>query len=112
MGTNDPLGQLVEYWYKSMWCCIKVIYFFEKLLYKPIRKKNKMGDLRKKFLSFFCKGPPLSKKLTKIFFYPDITIHTPIESPSQVYSKNVVFKNIFIDPDPKKPINSVKIRIF
>jgi hypothetical protein len=42
MGTHDPLGQLVNYWYKSMRCSTKI--FFEELLYWSISKK-KMGDL-------------------------------------------------------------------
>jgi hypothetical protein len=36
------------------------------------------------------------------FFYPDITIHTLIESPCRVYSKYVVFKNFYSDFWPKK----------
>ncbi len=43
-----------------------------------------------------------------VFLY----ILTPIESPSRVYSKNVVLRNIYSDVWSKKPINSVKIRIF
>ena len=29
MGTHDPLGQSVNYWYKSMRCCAKVINFLK-----------------------------------------------------------------------------------
>ena len=35
-------------------------------------------------------------KIDQNFFYPDITIHTPIKSPSRVYSKYIVFRNIYI----------------
>jgi hypothetical protein len=51
-------------------------------------------------------------KIDQNFFYPDIAIHTPIESPFRVYLKYFVFKNIYINFWSKKPINSVKIRIF
>jgi hypothetical protein len=51
-------------------------------------------------------------KIDQNFFYPDISIHTPIESPCHVYSKYVVLRNIYSDVWSKKPINSVKIRIF
>ncbi len=100
-----PVGQLLVQKYVIFY---QSNIFFEKLLYKPIRKKTKWVTFEKKFLSFFCKGPPLSKKLTKIFFYPDITIHTPIESPSRVYSKYVVFKNIYFDFWPKKAYKQCK----
>jgi hypothetical protein len=50
--------------------------------------------------------------LTKIFFYSDFKIHTPIESPSRVYSKYVLLRNIYSDVWSKKLRNSVKIRIF
>ncbi len=52
------------------------------------------------------------EKIDQNFFYPDITIHTPIESPCRVYSKYIVFGNIYSDVWSKKPIKSVKIRIF
>ena len=51
-------------------------------------------------------------KIDRNFFYPDITIHTPIESPSRVYSKYVVLRNIYSDVWFKKPINSIKYVFF
>jgi hypothetical protein len=45
-------------------------------------------------------------KIVQNFFYPDITIHTPIESPSRVYSKYVVLRNIQNDKWSIKPIKS------
>jgi hypothetical protein len=41
-----------------------------------------------------------------------MTFHTPIESPGRVDKKYVVFKNVYCDLWPKKPKNSVKIRMF
>jgi hypothetical protein len=38
----------------------------------------------------------------KIFPHPDITIHTPIESPSRVDKNYAFFKNVFSDFRPKK----------
>jgi hypothetical protein len=43
MDANDPLGQSIEYWYKSMQCGTKVIYFL-KSSYMDLSEK-KMGDL-------------------------------------------------------------------
>jgi len=51
-------------------------------------------------------------KIDRNFFYPDITIHTPIESPSRVYSKYVVLRNIYSDVWFKKPIKSIKYVFF
>jgi hypothetical protein len=45
MGTHDPLGQSGEYWYKSVRCCTKVIYFLKSSYKGYSEKKNKMGDL-------------------------------------------------------------------
>jgi hypothetical protein len=54
----------------------------------------------------------LCSKLAENFPQPDVTIHTPIESPSQVDQKYVVIENIHCVFRPKKPKNSVKIHIF
>ena len=40
--------------------------------------------LRKYFRHFFDKGPPFGENSAKIFSQPNMTIHTPIESPCQV----------------------------
>jgi hypothetical protein len=66
--------------------------FFERLLYMgDSENKIKWVSSENCFLAFFCKGPPLQKKMVKIdqkfFFYQDITIHTPIESPCRVDKK-------------------------
>ena len=45
MGTHDPLGQSVNYWYKSMRCCAKVINFLKSSYMGLSEKKNKMGVL-------------------------------------------------------------------
>ena len=50
--------------------------------------------------------------MTKIFFYPDITIHTPIESPSRGYSKYFVFRNIYINFWSKKAYKQCKNTYF
>ena len=59
MGTHDPLGQSVNYWYKSMRCCAKVIYFLKSSYMGLSEKKIKWVSFEKIFLSFFCKGPLL-----------------------------------------------------
>ncbi len=41
-----------------------------------------------------------------------MTIHTPIESPYRVYSKNSDFRNVRIDIWLKTPKNQVRICIF
>jgi len=46
-----------------------------------------------------------------MFSQPDVTIHTPIESPSQVDQKYVVIENVYCVFWPKKPKNSVKIHL-
>jgi hypothetical protein len=60
-----PVGELLVQKYAMLY---QSYIFFEKLLYGSIRKKNKMGVLRKKIFEFFLLGSPLIKKLTKIFF--------------------------------------------
>ena len=45
MGTHDSLGQSVNYWYKSMRCCAKVIHFLKSSYMGLSEKKNKMGVL-------------------------------------------------------------------
>ena len=41
-----------------------------------------------------------------------MTIHTPIESPYRVFSKNADFRNVWIDYWLKTPKNRVKICVF
>jgi hypothetical protein len=95
----------------------------------PIQGNGKMtqgirfrGQIPKKSLSwssifrlFFHflkqKGGPYQKKLKK-FFLSKMTIDTPTESPSRVYSKYVVTKNIHSGIWPKNPKNFTKIRLF
>ncbi len=108
MGTYDPLVQLVNYWYKSMRCCTIVIYFLKSSYMGLSEKKIKWVSFGKKFLSFFCKGPPLSKKLIKIFFI-QILQFIPQSKALVEFIRNTLFLKIFISiSDPKKPINSVK----
>ena len=38
-----------------------------------------------------------SNKMEESKFYPDMTIHTPIESPYQVYEIHIVLKNVYDD---------------
>ena len=52
--------------------------------------------------NFEHKGGPLPKKNSKIFSRPDVTIHTPIESPSRADKKHAVFTDGKIDFCPKK----------
>jgi hypothetical protein len=54
------------------------------------------------FEFFFGKGPPLCSKLAENFPQPDVTIHTPIESPSRADKKHAVFTDGKIDFCPKK----------
>ncbi len=51
-------------------------------------------------------------KIYQNFFYADITIHTPIESPSRVYSKYFVFRNIYINFWSKKAYKQCKNTYF
>ncbi len=44
------------------------------------------------FFVFFGKGPPLCKKWTKIFFWRNMTIYTPFESPCRVQAISVAYK--------------------
>ena len=53
MGTHDPLGQSVNYWYKSMRCCTKVIYFLKSSYMGLAEKKIKRVSFEKKFFEFF-----------------------------------------------------------
>jgi hypothetical protein len=53
----------------------------------------------------------LYEKNLKFFFHPYMTIHTPIESPYRVFSKNADFRNVWIDIWLKTPKNHVKICI-
>jgi hypothetical protein len=48
MGTHDPLGQSVNYWYKSMRCCAKEVYFL-KISYMGLSEKRINGCPSKKF---------------------------------------------------------------
>ncbi len=52
-----------------------------------------------KNFSIFYKGHPLWKeiKYKKKKFDPDMTIHTPRESPNRVYKTYIVLKNIYDD---------------
>jgi hypothetical protein len=47
--------------------------------------------LRENFYQFLLYGRTLSKKNMKIFPQPDMTIHTPIESPCRVDKTYAVF---------------------
>jgi len=52
--------------------------------------------VQSKRFEFLPSGGTLTQKITK-FFYPKMTIYTPIESPHQVDKKYAVFKNIRSD---------------
>jgi len=54
-------------------------------------------DAKKNFEFFLVRVPPYVEKLTKIFFYPNMTIHTPLDSPCRVYKKSVVFGKFYIN---------------
>ena len=56
-------------------------------------------------IGFF--NPFLVKKKAKNFFLPDMTIHTPIESPCRVDPRYVDFKNVFCYFRPKIPYKSL-----
>jgi hypothetical protein len=64
------------------------------------------------FWTFFWEDLPLWTKMSQNFSHPDITIHTPIESPCRVDKKYAVSKFFLSDFWPKKPKNSVKIGNF
>jgi hypothetical protein len=66
----------------------------------------------KNFNFFFGKGPPCWAKWTKFFSQPDMTTHTPIDGPCQVFVEKCCLQIFWIDICPKKLKNSVKIRRF
>jgi hypothetical protein len=47
--------------------------------------------IQKTNFDYLCMGPPYMVQKDKKLFFPDITIHTPIESPDRVDNKNGVF---------------------
>jgi NADPH-dependent 2,4-dienoyl-CoA reductase/sulfur reductase-like enzyme len=51
--------------------------------------------LIKSFSSIFTIGGTLPKKKSKIFFSQDMTIYTPIDSPSRVDKKCVIDDNLY-----------------
>jgi hypothetical protein len=57
--------------------------------------------------NFHRQGEPLPKKNSKFFLLPNMTIHTPFDSPYRVYKKLVVFENVLGDYWSKNPKNSV-----
>ena len=61
-----------------------------------------LSFLKKKIFNFFLvRVPPFIQKSEKKNVHPDMTIHTPIESPYRVHSKHVVFKIIYLKSGSK-----------
>ena len=75
---------------------IRARFLNQKKNMKAANKYNEIWTL-KKISIFFGKGPPLCRKLTKIFIHPNMTIHTPLDSPCRVYKKLVVFGKFYFD---------------
>jgi hypothetical protein len=82
------LGRIIPY------LILKTAYFLSTLLYFLFDWCMHCHILiRKKIISYFHnKGGSLPKK-SKIYFFQEIIIYTPIESPCRVYMKNYVILN-------------------